>query len=401
MSHSPGKVILRKGRSGPVWAGHPWVFSGAVQTVKGNPEHGDLVWVEDPLGNSIGQGHYSKDAHIAVRMLSLGESAIDEESFVASRIDRALASRQRLGLPSKETTAYRLVSSEGDRLPGLIVEHLGDGLVISVGSAGMLRLKDVIKSHLQGIINPQWMVFQVPKDAARLEQLPPQSLLLQGDEEDVAKTTVLENGIQFHCDPLGGQKTGYYADQRANHLYVASLVKGQKVLDAYAYGGGFGLHAAILGGASQVISVDSSARAGRLIKRNASLNGKELKIVVDDAINYLRDKAPEEQFDVIILDPPKFVRSRSHLAAGLKKYRKVNMLAMDALAPGGILVTCSCSSMVSENDFFRMLTEAGATTNKDIHILSVGGQGPDHPFLSVCAESRYLKCVIAQVQERT
>ena len=398
---NPKKTVrLRKGRSGPVWAGHPWVFSGAIKEVQGNPEHGDLIHVVDPVGNGIGYGHFSKDTHIAVRMLTLGEEAPNEPELITERLQKAIDCRRSLDLPSDSTTAFRLVSSEGDRLPGLTIEQLGEGIVIAVGSPAMLRLKDTIQHVITETVKPSWMVFQVSKDSARMEHIPQQNLIVLGEEEEIIKTVVKENGLLFHVDPVGGQKTGYYADQRANHIQLSQWVKGKNVLDAYAYGGGFGLHAKAQGEAKRVVCVDSSQRAGRLIARNAAANNLEVEVVVEDAVNYLRDTAPTENFDVVIVDPPKFVRSRSHLAAGMKKYRRVNILAMQALKNDGILVTCSCSSMVSENDFFRMLTEAGAAIGKVVQIIHVGGQGPDHPFLSVCPESRYLKYVVAKIHER-
>lgn len=394
------KIILRKGRAGPIWAGHPWVFSGAIKSLVGEPEHGDLVAVEDMLANRIGFGHYTKDGHISIRMLTLGEKPPNVAKLLEKRIKRAIQARRDIGLPHANTTAFRLISSEGDNLPGLIVDQLGDGLVVAAGSAGMLRNQSILLEILKKEIQPSWLVFQVSKDSARMENIPHQSLLIEGEDEVIRELTILENGIQFHVDPIGGQKTGYYADQRENHRRVAELAKGKRMLDAYSYGGGFGIHAAILGAPEKVVCVDSSPRAGRLVEKNAAKNGCSVEVVVEDAISYLREKAPEEKFDLIVLDPPKFVRSRSHLKAGLKKYRMVNLLAMQAIQPGGFLITCSCSSMVSDTDFLRMLTEAGATADRQVHVLGVWGQGADHPFLAPCPESRYLKCFVTQIQHR-
>ena len=391
------RVRVKRNRSGPLWAGHPWLFSGAVLSHPHEMFIGHLVRVEDHQGAPVGWGHYGGKGPISVRMLALGESQPDEITLLKQRLDRAVQCRTRLGLPRKENTAFRLVSSEADLLPGLVVEQLGSGLVVGFNSAGMLRLRDDVIRTLRERIEPAWLVSMVTKDAARLEGLPVQTLIEHGDEETIIAQTVSENGVLFHIDPLGGQKTGYYADQRENHLRFCEFTHGKRVLDAYSYGGGFGLHALKNGHAEQVVCVDSSPRAGRLIQKNADLNGLRPEVVVADAIHYLKTEAPGRKFEVISIDPPKFVRSRSHLQAGMKKYRRVNQLAMSALEDGGILVSNSCSSMVREADFIRMLTEAGSSTGKVVQILHVGSQGPDHPFLAACPESRYLKCVFARV----
>jgi 23S rRNA (cytosine1962-C5)-methyltransferase len=264
----------------------------------------------------------------------------------------------------------------------------------------MLRLENAVKTILHELLSPAWMIVQVSEDAARMEGIMPRSLLVHGDEEEVGSTQVLEWGIRHHVDPLGGQKTGFYADQRENRRRVAELAAGRKVLDCHCYGGAFGLNALLRGGADSVTCIDSSPRVVRLAKRNAAANNAEIRVEQADAAAWLRGPALSDRPDMILLDPPKFVRSRAHLNEALKKYRKLNELAMTALPPGGVLVTSSCSGMVTPEIFTRMLTEAGMRAERQVHVLEVRGQAPDHPFLAAAPESSYLTCVLATVSPR-
>ena len=389
---------LKKGKARPALAGHPWVFSGALQS-REQVLPGTLVSLQNEEGEVIGYGHAGGDGPIALRVLSLGTTPPDEKKLIQTRIRQAIARRQLLSLPNNQTNVYRLIAGEGDRLPGVIVDRMGDGLSIQLGTAGMLRLEELILSTLKESLSPDWMVVEVPDAATRLEGLPARSEMVLGDEESLREVVVQEWGIQFHIDPLGGQKTGYYADQRNNRRRVSEFAEGRSVLDAYCYGAAYGLAAKILGNAKEVVSVDSSPRATRMAKRNASLNNTEIEVITADVMSTLR-KTEERQWGMVIIDPPKFVKSRSHLKEGLKKYRKLNELALRALSPDGILVTHSCSGMVSEHDFIRMLTDASYAADKHLHILEVRGQAPDHPYLAACPESHYLTCVIASTSPR-
>jgi len=394
------QVALKRGRARPAWAGHPWIFGGAIAHGPKTALPGTLVAIVDERGTVIGHGHLGGEGPIAVRIVSLGTDIPDEETLIRHRVEDALTRRALLGLPSEETTAFRIVASEGDRLPGLIVDKLGDGIVIQFGTAGMLRLESVVKNTLHELLSPSWMIVQVSEDAARMEGIMPRSLLVHGDEEEVGSTQVLEWGIRHHVDPLGGQKTGFYADQRENRRRVAELAAGRKVLDCHCYGGAFGLNALLRGGAESVTCIDSSPRVVRLAKRNAAANNAEIRVEQADAAAWLRGSALSDRPDMILLDPPKFVRSRAHLNEALKKYRKLNELAMTALPPGGILVTSSCSGMVTPEIFIRMLTEAGMRAERHVHVMEVRGQAPDHPYLAAAPEGSYLTCVLATVSPR-
>lgn len=397
---SPPTVRLRKRKARPVWAGHPWIYSGAVAARTGAGDAGTLVAVQDETGNHIGFGHLSPSGPITVRMLTLGADAPHEGDLLQQRLRAAHARRLALGLPSGDTNAYRLVHGEGDRLPGLVVDRLANGVVIQLGTAAWQRLSEQVVAAVRELVSPEWVVLQVPADAAAFEGLSPSARVAAGDEETVAATVVTEGGLRFATDPLGGQKTGFYADQRANRLRVSELAKGRKVLDAFSYSGGFGLYALARGGAASATSVDTSPRAIALADRSAALNAQPLETVCGDAMVYMREAAPARGYDLVVLDPPKFARSRAHVDDALRKYRKLNELALSALVEGGILVSCSCSGHITSDDFVRMLSDAAFAAGRHLHVIEERGQATDHPFLATCPEGRYLKCVVAQVSLR-
>ncbi|NUN15166.1 MAG: class I SAM-dependent rRNA methyltransferase [Myxococcales bacterium] len=394
-------VVLKKGKLRPVYSGHPWIFSGALQnTAQLAVAPGTLVLVRDDQQQPVGWGHIGSGV-IAVRMFSLGESEPDERSVIRNRIQEAFARREFLGLTnSPDITGYRLVCAEGDRLPGLMIDRLGDGFVVQAGTAAWARLADVVIDTLIEQFSPTWIVWQVSPDAANIESLKEHgSRVVYGTPEDVDSTTVVECGIRHLIDPLGGQKTGFYADQRENRLRLRQLSRKKRILDVFSYAGGFGLSAAA-GGASHVTCVETSPRAHRMAQRMAELNDAAIELHNTDATTYLRENARGGNFDIIVLDPPKLVKSRTHIEEGLKKYRNLNMLAMAALRPGAMLFTHSCSSLVSEDEFQRVLTDAATAAGKQLHVLETRGQAPDHPFLAACPEGRYLKCVVAVVSDR-
>lgn len=394
-------VVLKRGKLRPVYSGHPWIFSGALQdAAHSRVDPGTLVLVLDDQKQPVGWGH-TGGGIIAVRMFTLGETRPDEAAVVRSRILDAMARRELLGLVhSPNVTGYRLVYGEGDRLPGLIIDRLGDGFVIQAGTATWNRLADLVIDTLKNRFLPTWIVWQVSPDAANIESLTdPGSRLVHGTPEAVDATTVVEYGIRHLIDPLGGQKTGFYADQRENRLRLRQLAKNKRVLDVFSYAGGFGL-AASMGEACHVTCVESSPRAHRMAQRAAELNNATIEFCNVDATTYLRESAPTGNFDIIVLDPPKLVKSRAHLVDGLKKYRSINMLAMSALRPGAMLFSHSCSGMVGEDEFHRMLTDAATAAGKQLHILETRGQGPDHPFLAAFPEGRYLKSVVGVVSNR-
>lgn len=402
MSAPAIRVFLKRGRSKPLWLGHPWVFSGAVHRVEGPVgDTGGPCLVEDDRGNVVGAGFYNPHARISVRLLQhrrttdLPFEARPVIDVVRERLDEAIGRRATLGLPSAGTDVYRLVNAEGDRLPGLIVDCLADVAVIHVGSRAIYEAREAVADLVQGRLSgTRAVVVAVHETASKLEMIPVGVEVTRGELSGPVE--VVEHGVRYRVDPIKGQKTGFYADQRENRRRFAELCRGEQVLDLYCYAGGFGLHAA-RGGAASVTAVDASSPACAAAAANAALNGVQdrYSVTCGDAMNWLREaRAQGGSWSRIVCDPPKFAHGRRNLEDALKKYARLNTLAMSALTPGGLLLTCSCSQHVDEDTFLRMLTEAGHRLRRTVHVLAVWGQGLDHPYSAVAAEGRYLTAAL-------
>jgi 23S rRNA (cytosine1962-C5)-methyltransferase len=398
----PIRVILARGKSKPFWVGHPWVFSGAIATVHGDiGELGGPCVVEDERDNVLGWGYYNPSGQIAVRLWAhrrSTEQAFEPPrfaDFLAARVKDALALRVSLGLSNRsDLNVYRLINAEGDGLSGLIVDRLGDTLSVQLNARGMVEQRATVLETLRRLTGLSRMLVAVPDTAARMEGLIP-SLERVGPADFLAASTlsVVENGLSYEIDLSAFQKTGFYADQRDNRLRFGALCAGQRVLDAYCHSGGFGLQAARQG-ASHVTLVDSSEPTIAAARRNAARNGlaDRTELLAEDAITFLKEKqALGERWGRIIVDPPKFAQGRGHLDDALQKYARLNTLALSALADDGLMLTCSCSRHVSEEDFGRMLTDAGHRLRKTVRVLGSWGQPADHPTVSVAPEGRYLK----------
>ncbi len=395
------RVTLARGKSKPFWIGHPWVFSGAIDKVEGNVgQFGSPCVVVDERGNPLGTGHYSPDAQIAVRLMwhrrttDLPFEPPSFENILSERIGDALKLRASLGFPTDATNVYRVINAEGDLLPGLVVDRLGDVLSLQFGSRQMLDARESIVRLLSRELRPTRIVASVSETASRLEGIP----IMHELEPEPAKgehpsIDIRENGLVYRIDLTSMQKTGFYADQRENRARFGALSAGKSMLDAYCHYGGFGL-AAARAGATSVTQVDTSNPALEGAREAARLNGLDGKIEAlnADAIVYLKEQqAANRTWDRIVIDPPKFAQGRSHLEDALQKYARLNTLAMATLAPGGLLLTCSCSRHVGEEEFGRMLTESGHRLRKSVRVLERWGQPADHPTVSVAPEGRYLK----------
>jgi len=389
---SSARLFLHKGRARPLWFGHPWAYAQAVDRVEGDARAGDVVSVVDHDGRFIGRGLYNPRSQIAVRLLTRDDEAVDE-AFFRRRLQGAIALRRRLGLPSEATDAYRLVNSEGDGLPGLVVDVYADAAVVQVSTLGLaLRratLFDVITTEL-GVRS----LFEVAVSGyAELEGFAVASRIVRGESRP--SVTCREDGLTFDVEPLAGQKTGLFLDQREVRKRVGALARGARVLDVYAYVGGFGLQAA-RGGAASVTCVDSSARAIARIEAHATRNGLAANAVEADAFRFLETTTPRA-WDLVVIDPPKFARARKDVEAARKGYERLNTLALTACAPGAVLVTCSCSQNVDETELERILAAAAKNASRQVRVFERHGAGPDHPLPPAFPEGQYLKVLFAYV----
>lgn len=398
MGFTPGKpdpsrpsVQLKKGKARPVWAGHPWVYSGALEPFPAQVTPGTLVSVLDDQGRYVGVGAANPTARIAVRMLGFEFGPLEAE--LRRRIRAARELRARFGLPGPTTTAFRLVNGEGDHLPGVIVDVFGQLVSVQLTTAAAESWLETLLNVLESELQPLGITVSVPEDSARLENIAPGDRFGRGELE--AHVPFLENGIEWRLLPGKGQKTGFYSDQRDNRTRLAALCADASVLDCFCYTGGFGLNA-LKAGAREVVGVDSSGPAVSVAHGTAEQNGltggtwhKE------DVMRYL--KADERQWDVLVLDPPKFARTRDALDDAFRKYLSLNALGLTRVKPGGLLMTCTCSGLVDDTMFLRMLTDAALSAGRRVTVLGVHGTGPDHPIPVACPESRYLTAVLARV----
>ncbi len=398
------RVVLKRGRSKPFWVGHPWVFSGAIHKVSGPVgDTGGPCVVEDDRKNLLGTGFYNPHGRIAVRILQhrrttdLPFAPRPFRDVVRERLAAALSAREALGLPSDDTTVYRVVNSEGDLLTGLIVDRLGDVAVMQTGSRAMYEAREVLADEVQALLGPRAVVNSISDTSSRLEVIPSGTDLLRGALDGPLQ--VLERGLRYEVDALSGQKTGFYADQRDNRTRFAASCAGKEVLDLYSYVGAFGI-SALAAGATRVHAVDASGPACAAATRNAELNGfgDRHEVTCGDAMNWLKEaRAQGRTFSRIVCDPPKFAHGRGHLDDALKKYARLNTLALSLLEPGGLLLTCSCSQHVSDDAFLRVLNDAGHRLRRATRVHGIWGQAPDHPYVAVAPEGRYLTAALVSV----
>jgi len=391
-------VRLKRGRAKPFFFGHPWVFSGSVERVEGGPADGDLVEVVDHNGTFVARGFYNRHSQIRVRLLTWDRDEAVDEALFERRIRLAAALRHDvLRLPAN-TDAYRLVYSEGDGLPGLIVDHYADWLVVQILSMGMERSRDMIVEALVRACPGKAIFERSDSDVLDKEGVEPRVGPLVGDEPP-SPLTVAVHGVQFQIDLRAGQKTGLFLDHRDNYRAVLPYARGRRVLDCFCYSGAFALFAMARGHAAEAVCIEMSADALALARRNAELNEvTAIEFAQGNVFGELRRLRAEEQtFGLIVLDPPKFARSTVDVEKALRGYKDINLVAMQCLEPGGILVSCSCSQHVDEGTFEAMLSSAGNDVGRDVQVLERRSQAADHPVAVTCPQSRYLKCFICRV----
>jgi 23S rRNA (cytosine1962-C5)-methyltransferase len=387
---------LNKNEDRRLRAGHVWIFSNEVDT-KATPitqfEPGQRVLIEDSNGRPLGTGYVNPHPLICARLVSRDPQYILDQSLITHRLNIALSLRERLF----DAPYYRLVFGDSDALPGLVVDRYGDVLVAQITTAGMERVKKEIVAALEKVLKPRAILWRNDAPIRELENLP---LYVENALGEVPETIALEeNGTRFEVPLAGGQKTGWFYDQRMNHLRTRSYVKGLRVLDVFSYLGGFGVQAAH-GGAESVTCIDSSQKAADFIKRNAELNGvgAKVNVVVDDAFDALqRLRTERERFDVVILDPPAFIKRKKDIKEGTEAYRRLNQMGMQVLAKDGILVSCSCSYHLERGELRDALLKASRHIDRSMQIVEEGHQAPDHPVHPAIAETAYLKAFIARV----
>ena len=375
--------------------GHVWVYRSDIVSAEGVAP-GSLVSVSDHRGKYLGSALYSSSSQIAIRMIA-PEPVADFPALLKERVAAALAYRKSV---VHDTDAYRVIFSEADFLPGLIVDRYNDILSLQILTQAMDAdpVRDAILPALTEHLNPASIYERVDPRVRELEALPPRaSGLLQGEK---TSTNFTMNKVQFHFDALEGQKTGAFLDQRENYAAAAHFARGE-ALDVFCYQGGFALHLAPR--CSQVTGVDSSRPALEVADQNLALNqtklkGKEIEWIEANAFDLLKDYATSNRhYDTIVLDPPAFAKTKRDLDAALRGYKELNLRALKMLRPGGILVTCSCSYHVGQSDFLEMLAGAALDAHRTLRMIEVRGQAKDHPILLNVPETAYLKCVIASV----
>ncbi|WP_207424465.1 class I SAM-dependent rRNA methyltransferase [Desertivirga brevis] len=391
-------VRLKKGKDKAVRQLHPWVFSGAVDFVKGKPENGDLVTVTDISGDFLAYGFYNKESRVAVRLLEWNKDVELNEDWWRLRIQKAVGARRSI-LESGNTNACRLIFSEADYLPGLIVDKYAEYLSVQILTSGVEKVKDVIISELSALLNPKGIFDRSDAGARAHEGMEASHGVLFG-EVPPEFVEVFENGIKYHINIAEGQKSGFFCDQRDNRRIVAEHAAGKRVLDCFSYSGGFTLNA-LKQGAAEVMSVDSSALAIDTLKQNIELNqfGKAKHTAVQSDVNkQLRLlKENDEKFDIIILDPPKYAPSRSTLDKASRAYKDLNRIGMLLLNSGGLLATFSCSGAVDIAHFKQILAWAALDAGKEIQFIYQFCQPEDHPVRASFPEGEYLKGLLCRV----
>lgn len=391
------QIYLKRGKEESLLRFHPWIFSGAIHHVDSGIEEGDVVRVVTEKGDFIAVGHYQQGS-IAVRILTFNNVEIDDE-FWRSRIHSAYTMRQAIGLAGcTDTNAFRLVHGEGDLLPGLIIDIYNKTAVMQAHSIGMHIARHAIAKALadvmEGIIENIYY-----KSETTLPFMEPENGFLLGNSDD---NIAVENGLQFYVDWLRGQKTGFFVDQRENRALLEKYAHGKRVLNMFCYTGGFSFYA-MRGGAQLVHSVDSSAKAIELTKRNVELNfpdDKRHQAFCEDAFKYLDSISTnsDRSYDLIILDPPAFAKHRGALHNALKGYTRLNEKAFEKIEKGGILFTFSCSQVVTKDHFRNAVFTAAAQAKRKVRILHQLHQPADHPINIYHPEGEYLKGLVLYVE---
>lgn len=388
-----GKAKLKKGEEKRIQSGHLWIFNNEIEKVSDLGENGEIVEVFDHKENFVARGYYNKHSLISVRILTSDPHQEIDKDFLKEKITKAYQYRKNI---YPQLSSYRVVYSEGDLLPGLIVDKYENFLSVQILTLGMERLKPFILEVLEELFQPDGIVLKNDSAFRELEGLKKEVKMVKGNFD--ALLIIEEYGLKFYVDLVKGQKTGFFFDQKENRNLTATLSKNRKVLDCFCYSGGFAL-AATKGGAKEVLGVDESETAIKLAQENAQLNNfSNITFQKQEVFNFLRKlNSAREKFDLIILDPPAFVKSKEKLKEGIKGYKEINLQALKLLNSGGILISCSCSYQLSKEDFLNMIKSAAADSGKIVRLVKEITQAADHPILLSMPETHYLKGVILEV----
>jgi 23S rRNA (cytosine1962-C5)-methyltransferase len=372
---------------------HPWIFQKMVEKPVAKPKPGTIVDIVDNTGAWVGRGFYNGHSRIALRVLTEDRDEAIDEAWFARKIAAAVALRRDLLKLDETSDAWRVVHSEGDGISGLVVDRYADLIVVEFFSAGPFRHREwvyaALREQFPGCRFYSFAEEHVQKQESFDFRAPPPP----------EPAVISENGLKFRASPGSGHKTGFFADQRDNREFLARFTAGKSVLDICCNSGGFAVYAKALGDAAEVTGIDLDEEILEVAEKNARLNNAKVKFVQADLFPFLRDAhARGDQWDVVILDPAKLTRDRDEVITALKKYNDMNKLAMQVIKPGGILLTCSCTGLVGEDEFLDMIRRAAFYSGRTVQILKVSGAGGDHPVMAHVKESRYLKAVFCRVE---
>ncbi|MDB5091164.1 MAG: pseudouridine synthase [Mucilaginibacter sp.] len=392
------EVILKKGKEKAVLHRHPWVFSGAIEKVNGKPANGDIVKLTDAKGAFMAYGFYNDQSRVALRLLEWDEAVAVDEQWFREKVAVAVEGRSSL-LVARVTNTCRLIFSESDYLPGLIVDKYADHLAVQVLTSGIEKMMPCIIDELQRLLKPESIFDKSDASSRNHEGLQTQNIVLAGNHPP-ERVEVIENGIKYNINIAEGQKSGFYCDQRDNRKIVAAYATGKKVLDCFSYTGGFTLNG-LQNGAAAVTAVDSSVLAIDTLKENVLLNkldGAKVTTIASDVNKQLRKFRDEgELFDIVVLDPPKYAPSRSALDKASRAYKDLNRLGMLLLNKGGLLATYSCSGAMDMETFKQVLAWAALDAGKQVQFIHQFCQPEDHPIRASFPEGEYLKGLLCRV----
>lgn len=386
-------VHVVNGRQKKLLQGHPWVYGNEIERVEGEIEDGGLVTVVDFRGRYMGTGFYNSKSLITVRLLTHRQEEITDE-LIASRV-KAACDYRRFVMNRPGTDSCRLIYGEADRLPGVIADRFGGVIVLQVLALGMERFTQTIADALLACEKPDCLLLQNDDAIRRKEGMECFTRVLYGTlpEENI----IHENSVKLAVDVLGGQKTGYFLDQKDNHLFVRQFCKDARVLDCFSYIGAFALNAAAAG-AKEVTAVDISEAAVQLIEKNAALNGADITAVCANCFDFLRAQVKAgEKYDVVVLDPPAFTKAHANMASACRGYKEIALSAMRLLPAGGVLATHSCSYHMLEEVFVNTVLSAAQDLHRQVRVITLRRQDIDHPVLAGYPESHYLKSLWLQM----